>query len=206
MQEERNADIGVSGIRLVDEQGIACRTCTRLPTPRHFFAQMVWLDKLLPRRFPSHFMNEWDHSNSQDVDHVMGAFYLIRTPIFRQLNGFDERFFVYVEDLDLSWRVKEAGHRIYFLADARAYHKGGGTSDQVKAARLFYSLRSRNLFGFKHFHWSTATFLMMGTLLIEPFARIVLAAAKRSPSGIKETLAGYAALWSAWPPWKTANR
>jgi GT2 family glycosyltransferase len=206
MEDVRNSEVGVCGIRLIDDLGTACRTCTRLPTPRHFFSQMVGLDKLLPRRFPSHFMNEWDHTNSQDVDHVIGAFYLIRTPLFQQLNGFDERFFVYLEDLDLSWRVRKAGHRIHFLAEAQAYHKGGGTSDQVKAARLFYSLRSRNLFGYKHFHWMTATLLMTGTLLIEPFARIAHAAAKRSPAGIQETLSGYASLWAAWPPWKTANR
>lgn len=206
MSEARNADIGVCGIRLVDDLGVACRSCTRLPTPQHFCAQMLGLDKLFPRRFPSHFMNEWDHVNSQDVDHVMGAFYLIRTPLFRQLGGFDERFFVYLEDLDLSSRVRKSGHRIYYLADAQAFHKGGGTSEQVKAARLFYALRSRNLFGYKHFHWFTATMLMLGTLIIEPFARIALAVAKRSPSAIKETLAGFAALWSAWPPWKTANR
>ena len=151
-------------------------------------------------------MNEWDHTSSQDVDHVMGAFYLIRTPLFQQLHGFDERFFVYLEDLDLSWRVREAGHEIHFLSEVQAFHKGGGSSERVKAARLFYSLRSRNLFGFKHFHWFAATLLMAGTLVIEPFARIALAIAKRSPGGVKETLAGYAALWSAWPPWKTASR
>jgi GT2 family glycosyltransferase len=206
MEDKRNSEVGVCGIRLVDEQGVTGRNCTRLPAPMHFFAQMTGLDKMLPKRFPSHFMNEWDHAESRDVDHVMGAFYLIRQPLFRELGGFDERFFVYLEDLDLSWRVRKSGRRIHYLADARAYHKGGGTSEQVKAARLFYALRSRNLFGFKHFHWTVATLLMLGTLMVEPLARIALAAAKRSPSGIKETLAGYAALWAAWPPWKTAHR
>ena len=51
MEEPRNADVGVCGIKLVDENGVACRTCTRLPTPGHFFAQMVGMDKMRPRRF-----------------------------------------------------------------------------------------------------------------------------------------------------------
>jgi GT2 family glycosyltransferase len=137
---------------------------------------------------------------------VMGAFYLIRGSLFRQLGGFDERFFVYLEDLDLSLRVHWVGSRIHYLADTRAFHKGGGSSEQVKARRLFYFLRSRILYGFKHFHWLTSILLMVGTLILEPWSRLALAAARRSPSAARETLGGFAALWSAWPRWKMKNR
>jgi N-acetylglucosaminyl-diphospho-decaprenol L-rhamnosyltransferase len=206
MEQEANTGVGVCSIRLVGDDGAAARTCTRLPTPAHFTSKMLGLDRLLPKQFPSHFMEEWDHSESRDVEHVMGAFYLIRADLFRQLGGFDERFFVYLEDLDLSLRVQRAGYRIHYLADARAYHKGGGTSEQVKARRLFYSLRSRILYGFKHFNWAAAALLMAGTLVLEPFARLAFAASRRSPSAVKETLGGFAALWSAWLPWKTVHR
>ena len=87
-----------------------------------------------------------------------------------------------------------------------AYHKGGGSSEQVRAQRLFYSLRSRTLYGFKHFHWTAAALLMGATLLLEPWTRLVLAAVRRSPSAAAETIRGFAALWSAWPPWKAADR
>lgn len=206
MEQSASRDVGVCSIRLVDDQGTASRSCTRLPTPRHFVSKIFGLDRLLPRRFPSHFMEEWDHGDSRDVDHVMGAFYLIRGPLFRELNGFDERFFVYLEDLDLSLRVHQAGYRIHYLADVSAYHKGGGTSEQVKARRLFYSLRSRILYGFKHFHWAPAVALMAATLLLEPWTRLALAAARRSPDAAKETIGGFAALWGAWPPWRATGR
>jgi N-acetylglucosaminyl-diphospho-decaprenol L-rhamnosyltransferase len=202
MEQSAHAEVGVCGIRLVDDDGMAGRSCTRFPTPAHFVSKMLGLDRLSPRRFPTHFMEEWDHSDSRDVDHVMGAFYLIRGGLFQQVGGFDERFFVYLEDLDLSLRVHQAGYRIHYLAEARAFHKGGGSSEQVKARRLFYSLRSRILYGFKHFHWGTAMLLMGGTLLLEPWSRLALAAARRSPSAAMETLGGFAALWRAWPPWK----
>ena len=206
MERAANADVGVCGIRLVDDDGVTCRNCTRLPTPAHFASQMLGLSRLFPRRFPTHFMEEWDHAESRDVDHVMGAFYLIRGNLFRRLGGFDERFFVYLEDLDLSLRVRRSGSRIHYLADARAYHRGGGTSEQVKAKRLFYSLRSRILYGFKHFRWTAAVALMAGTLLLEPWPRLVLAAFRRSPSAAKETIGGFAALWREWPPWKAVRR
>jgi GT2 family glycosyltransferase len=206
MERPASAQVGGCSIQLVDEQGVVSRTCTRRPTPAHFAVKMLGLDTLFPRRFSSHFMQEWDHGESREVEHVIGAFYLIRRPLFEALAGFDERFFVYLEDLDLSVRVHQAGSRIRYLADARAFHRGGGASEQVKARRLSYALRSRNLYGFKHFGLAAALLLTAGTLLLEPFARIALAVAKRSPSAVKETLGGYAALWAQWPPWRVARR
>ena len=88
-----------------------------------------------PRLFRSHVMTEWDHAASRRVDHVIGAFYLIRREVFEKLGGFDGRFFLYLEDLDLSCRVCGHGRHIMYLADARAYHKGGGVSEQAKAAQ-----------------------------------------------------------------------
>jgi N-acetylglucosaminyl-diphospho-decaprenol L-rhamnosyltransferase len=206
LERPENASVGACGIQLVDETGTIARSCARLPRPRHFAAKMLGLDRLAPRRFPSHNMQEWDHAESRDVDHVIGAFYLIRRALFEQLGGFDERFFVYLEDLDLSARVHQAGFRIRYIADARAFHKGGGASEQVKARRLCYALQSRNAYGFKHFSRPAAVLLMAGTMLVEPFARLALALAQRSPATVKETLGGYGALWSAWPPWRPRTR
>ena len=66
---------------------------------------MLGLDRLFPRLFQPHFMTEWDHSQNRQVDQVMGAFLMIRRALFDALGGFDERFFVYYEDLDLCLRA-----------------------------------------------------------------------------------------------------
>ncbi len=199
MEQPENQQAGICGIQLVDEEGIVARTCARFPLLRMFFVKMLGLDKLAPSIFQSHFLLKWDHADTRQVDHVMGAFFFIRRSIFEKLGGFDERFFVYLEDVDLSFRVRQAGWYTCYLAEAQAYHEGGGTSQQVKALRLFYSLRSRILYGYKHFSWWSATALMLGTLLLEPFARLVLAALNRSRIQAEETLKGYAMLWRATP-------
>ena len=199
MKDKANQNVGICGIQLVDESGRVSHTCARFPTPGRFFSKMVGLDRLFPRSFPSHFMSEWDHGQTRDVDQVMGAFFVIRRQLFETLGGFDERFFVYFEDLDLSYRANSAGWKTLYLADAKAYHKGGGTSEQVKATRMFYSLRSRILYGYKHFGWFSATFLMAGTLFVEPISRLALAIWRRSGREAKETLKGYAMLWRALP-------
>jgi GT2 family glycosyltransferase len=147
-------------------------------------------------------MDDWDHGSTRDVDHVIGAFYVIRRALFEAMRGFDAgRFFVYLEDLDLSLRVRRAGWRSVFLAEegapARVFHQGGGTSEQVKAHRLSYALHSRIRYGYKHFGWPAATVLLLATLLAEPAARLGLALSRRSWKEAGETVVGYALLWRA---------
>ena len=199
MEKQNNQQVGIVGIQLVDENDQVSRTCARFPTPGRFFAKMMGLDRLFPRFFPSHFMSEWDHRQTREVDQVIGAFFLTRRRVFKFLGGLDERFFVYLEDIDFSLRAYKRGWKTVYLADARAYHKGGGVSEQIKATRLFYSLRSRIQYGYKHFGWFPATFLLIGTLLLEPWARLALAVGRRSGRDAVETLAGFSQLWLSLP-------
>jgi len=199
MERMENQRVGVVGIQLVDENGMVSHTCTRFPTPLMFFSAMIGLDKILPGLFESHFMSSWNHGESRQVDHVIGAFYFVRRSLFESLRGFDERYFVYLEDLDFSYRAHKAGGGCYFLTDVKAFHKGGGTSEQVKAIRLFYSLRSRILYGYKHFSRVTATLLLVGTMVLEPLSRLAMCLVRRSASQLVETIEGYAMLWKSLP-------
>lgn len=194
MTTEENSKVGVCGVQLQDELGHISRSCTRSPTVKGLLAHSIGIDRIFPRL--GHFMCEWDHNSTRSVDHVIGAFYLIRRSLFEDLGGFDERFFVYLEDLDLSNRVKAHGWDIKYVANIKAFHKGGGTSEQIKARRLFYSLRSRIIYAFKHFNIGGAILVSSTTLLIEPFIRTTMALARRSFSGAKETLTAYGLLIS----------
>ena len=141
MRDPVNAKVGICGVQLRDETGHISRSCARFPSALGFVAHAIGLDRFFPRL--GHFMAEWDHAQTRQVDHVIGAFFLVRRDLFDALHGFDERFFVYLEDLDFSHRAHQTGWLSVYLADAQAFHVGGGTSNQVKARRLFYSLRSR---------------------------------------------------------------
>lgn len=204
MEVAQNQSVGICGIQLIDEYEEVSRSCARFPTPRMFYSKIFGLDRLFPGFFKSHFMEEWGHDENREVDHVIGAFFLVRRHLFEQLNGFDERFFVYLEDLDLSLRAKKLGWSSYYLADAQAYHKGGGTSAQVKARRLFYSLRSRALYGYKHFTPTQATLLLVSTLCFEPLTRLVFSLLRGAFKSTAETLSGYLMLYRALPGIMTA--
>lgn len=197
MQNSANDKVGICGVQLLDEKGHVSRSCARFPSAAGFTAHAIGLDRLLPEL--GHFMAEWDHSTVRYVDHVIGAFFLVRHELFEVLNGFDEQFFVYLEDLDFSYRAHQAGWKSIYLTEAQAFHAGGGTSNQVKALRLFYSLRSRLLYARKHFSLTGLFFLLLATLLIEPLSRLLLALARRSWSGFKETCSAYVMLWR-WLP------
>src|SRR5687767_10511829 len=143
MAGPKNERVGILGIQLVDEEGVIQRNVARFPTPKSLFYQMLGLDRLWPKQYPTHFMTDWDHLESREVDQVQGSFFLVRRKVFDELQGFDERFFMYFEDLDFAFRTKRAGWKVYYLADVQSFHHGGGTSHQVKARRLFHVLYSR---------------------------------------------------------------
>lgn len=184
------AQTGVCGARLLDEQGHTHRHCARRASCGRMAMHLLGLDRVTPWT-SGYLLRHWDHADSRPVDHVMGAFYLIRRPLFEALQGFDERFFVYLEDLDLSERVRQAGWHIDYCAAVRVYHKGGGTSERIKARRLYYSLDSRLRYARKHFTPIGAMGIWAGTLLVEPVLRLSQALARGSFSQAREVLMAY---------------
>ena len=199
MEEVGNKDFGMCGVQLVDTGDRVTRTCANFPSLRRFAVEAIGLNKIPGLRGAGVHMSEWSHMSDRSVDHVIGAFYLTRRNVFESLKGFDERFFVYLEDIDFSFRAKQAGWKTRYLTQAQAFHAGGGTSTQVKAARLFYSLRSRIQYSFKHFpHWQ-AWVLMLITVLVEPLSRSVFSLFRNGLPDVRNTWSGYGMLFRDLP-------
>jgi len=191
MEKPENDGIGICGIQLINEQGSVSRTCAKFPTVGSLLASSLGLDKFPGLRGSGVLMDDWDHETSKVVDQVIGAFFFIRRSIFETVGGFDERFFVYFEEVDLSLKVKKSGLDSCYLVDTKAFHVGGGSSSKVKAHRLFYSLRSRILYGFKNFPILHACFLAGITTIVEPFTRIIWCALSGDMLGVKNTWEAY---------------
>ncbi|MBM4128364.1 MAG: glycosyltransferase family 2 protein, partial [Nitrospira sp.] len=133
------SSVGILGTQLIDSSAHVSRTCSRHPTAIGIVARSLGVDRIFASQ--THFLLDWDHSATRLVDQVIGACYLVRADVFAQLGGFDERFFVYFEEVDFAVRASQRGWRTVYCADATAFHLGGGTSRQAKPQRLFYSLR-----------------------------------------------------------------
>lgn len=169
-----NDGVGIVGIQLVDKKGNIARTCARRPSIWLMICQSFGLDHSGLSMFPTHFLTKWDHRDTRIVDQVMGAFFFVRRALFSKLNGFDERFFVYFEEVDFAVRACQAGSASVYLSTARAFHHGSGTTDQVKDLRLFYSWRSRILYAHKHFGFLGASVATFVTAALEPIVRAVM--------------------------------
>lgn len=186
-------DVWVVGARLIDANGDVQRTCSRAATGPRMIAHSFGIDRVMPTT--GYMMSEWAHDETRKVDHVIGAFYLIRRDVFERLGGFDERFFVYLEDLDLSMRVAAAGGTCLYAAGAIAHHVGGGTTQSIKATRLFYSVRSRLQFSAKHFGLLSNATVWLTSLAIEPIVRSARALSRASRTELAEVWSAYAQLY-----------
>lgn len=194
MASETAREIGICGVQLVEDDATVSRSCARFPSARTIFSRATGLDRIFPRLGSR--MSEWDHSQSRRVDQVIGAYFLIRRSLFEAQGGFDERFFVYFEEVDLAYRCAEAGWQSWYLATTQAFHAGGGTSDQVKAHRLFYGLRSRLQYSAKHFSIGGRIGVQAATWLLEPLARGARAVARFDYEGLREIIRAYSWLLS----------
>jgi hypothetical protein len=191
LEAAHDQKIGILGIQMIDQNNEIHRNTARFPTPTSLFYQMLGVDHLWPRKFPPHFMTDWAHMDSRVVDQVPGSFFLMRRSLFEELNGFDERFFMYFEDLDLAYRANKAGWSSYYLSTVRAFHYGGGTTNQVKARRLFYVLRSRIAYVAKHFGYYHALWIVIASLTLELWVRLGWSLIHLSPRNFLETLEAY---------------
>jgi N-acetylglucosaminyl-diphospho-decaprenol L-rhamnosyltransferase len=178
IKDKSNLNIGVTGIRLIDENGNYSTSCARFPSAKRYFYRALGLTTFFPRYFQYTIMTNQESPSSGLVDQINGAFFLIRNDLFKKLNGFDERFFLYMDEVDLSYRSKMLGFDSYFLSEAKAFHKGGGSSDQIKAKRVFYSLRSRLQFFHKHFNIGINLLMWFEVFLLEFFSRVLFSLIK----------------------------
>jgi N-acetylglucosaminyl-diphospho-decaprenol L-rhamnosyltransferase len=170
---DRSADIGIVGVRLLDQAGKTSRTCSRFPTAGAFAARSLGLDRLPGCHRLKPFMEDWSHDESRMVDQVMGAFMMIPRELYQKLGGFDERFFLYYEDVDLARRAKLAGRTTWFEAGGAAYHVGGGSSSAIPGRRLCHILSSRLAYAHKNLSRSGFLLVILMTVMFEPGSRLV---------------------------------
>lgn len=191
MESSEGARYGICGIKLLGRHGEVERHCANFTDASTYVGQALGVAGRFPRLFTPHFMRDFDHGHSRPVDQVIGAFFFVRRSLFDALGGFDERYFVYFEEVDFALRARKAGHDTYYLADVTAYHYGGGTSEKVKAKRLFYSLRSRLQYARQHFSMPGFVTTAMVTLMLEPISRLAQAGGRGSMADVGNVLQAY---------------
>ena len=188
MEKPEHSRVAVCGVRLVSENGAIARHCSRQPSALRLLAVSSGLTRLVPNLIKPLEMLEFDHEENASVPHLMGAYYQIRRNIFAEMKGFDNRFFVYYEDLDLSRRLLECGYKILYLASVSVFHRTAGTSRSAKAKALSYLLEGRLLFAEKHFGTIGRLLVRFGVYAVDPARRLVHSALVRDAAMRKDTI------------------
>jgi hypothetical protein len=128
----------------------------------------LWREFLILSGIGRKFFGYWYPSHAEDhesqpcvVDYVEGACMLIRCNAYRQIGGMDESFFMYAEEVDLCYRLKENGWQVWYQPLARVTHLGGGSSSERKTQREVDLYRSRVRFFRKHYGGFAAKILKL---------------------------------------------
>lgn len=121
---EKNPAIGASSCKLTFSDGKLQHSCRKFPTFKTFFLMLLGLRFLFPKMKPfrKYLMLDWDHSEIKKVDQIMGSFMFIRSDVIEEVGGFDERFWMYFEEVDLCLRINKAGWKIVHYPYVSAVH------------------------------------------------------------------------------------
>lgn len=135
-------EIGCLGVRMLkDAGGFAFESRRGLPTPWVSFCKMTGLATLFPksRFFGKYYMRYQDEKSAQEIDIVSGAFMMMSQQAARETKGFDEQFFMYGEDIDLSYRALKSGYKNFYLPTEILHYKGESTQkNSYRYVHVFY--------------------------------------------------------------------
>lgn len=148
--DEKN---GAIGIKMIDGSGAFLPESKRgLPTPKVAFYKAFGLAKIFPRssEFSRYYLGHLSPNEPAEVEVLAGAYMLIKTDVLKTCDGFDEDFFMYGEDIDLSYRITQLGYRILYNPEFPIVHfKGESAGRDAAWTKRFYD--AMHLFSEKHF-------------------------------------------------------
>jgi N-acetylglucosaminyl-diphospho-decaprenol L-rhamnosyltransferase len=154
---DTNPELGVAGPKLILPDGSLDKACRRsFPTPLVSFYRFSGLSRLFPRspRFARYNMTFADPDEEIAVDSVVGAYMQVRREAVAQVGLLDETFFMYGEDLDWAYRIKQAGWKIYYNPKVTVLHVKRAASRKSQRAQMeFY--RAMLIFYRKHYRQQT---------------------------------------------------
>jgi GT2 family glycosyltransferase len=178
---DTHPEAGGLGVKMVDGKGKFLPESKRgLPTPIVAFYKIFGLSKLFPnsKTFGQYHLTYLDVDKIHEVDILSGAFLLMRKTVIEKIGGLDEDFFMYGEDVDISYRITQAGYKNYYFPETRIIHYKGESTKKSSVNYVLVFYNAMMIFAKKHFSKKNARSF---TLLIKMaiYFRAFLAILKR---------------------------
>lgn len=138
---DTHPDVGCATCRLELEDGTLDLACRRLfPTPERALYRITMLSRLFPRskRFGQYNLTYLDEHQATEIDAPCGAFMMVRRSVVEQVGLLDESYFMYGEDIDWAYRIKQAGWRIMYTPATTVQHRKRASSRRFRQKTIRY--------------------------------------------------------------------
>jgi GT2 family glycosyltransferase len=156
---DAHPEAGGLGVKMLDGQGnFAPESKRGLPTPEVAFYKMFGFSRFFPKskRFGKYHLSYLPEDKVNEIDVMSGAFMLIRKSVLDQIGLLDETFFMYGEDIDLSYRIKKAGYKNYYFPETQIIHYKGESTKRSSLNYVVIFYKAMAIFSRKHFSGSHA--------------------------------------------------
>ena len=177
---DAHPEAGGLGCKMVDGKGVFLPESKRgLPTPTVAFYKIFGLSKLFPKskKFGRYHLSYLDKEEIHEIDVLSGAFMLMRKQVLDEVGLLDEAFFMYGEDIDLSYRIILGGYKNYYYPKTRIIHYKGESTKKSSVNYVFVFYNAMIIFAKKHFSQKNAkTFSLLINLAIYFRASMALGA------------------------------
>jgi GT2 family glycosyltransferase len=177
---DTHADAGGLGVKMVDGKGRFLPESKRgLPTPAVAFYKIFGLSVLFPKSktFGRYHLGFLDKNEIHEVDILAGAFMLLRKSVLDKIGLLDEAFFMYGEDIDLSYRIVQAGFKNYYFPKTRIIHYKGESTKKSSVNYVFVFYNAMIIFARKHFSQKNAklfSFLINLAVYLRAFVAVIM--------------------------------
>jgi len=161
---DNTPDAGGIGVKMIDGRGKFLPESKRgLPTPQVAFYKIFGLAKLFPKskKFGKYHLSYLPQDETHKVDILSGAFMFLRKSVLDKIGYLDETFFMYGEDIDLSYRILKAGYNNYYFPETRIIHYKGESTKKSSVNYVFVFYNAMIIFAQKHFSKKNAKFFSL---------------------------------------------
>ncbi len=207
---DRHPDAGGLGVKMIDGKGNFLPESKRgLPVPSVAFYKISGLSALFPRSriFGKYHLGYLDPDQTHEVDILSGAFMLLRREVLDKTGLLDETFFMYGEDIDLSYRITRAGFKNYYFPETRIIHYKGESTKKSSVNYVLVFYRAMKIFADKHFSKSNArmfSVLISAAIYLRAGTAILARLLKRIYLPVMDALLMYGGLYLLTDYWEHA--
>ena len=178
---EENPNAGGLGVKMIDGNGNFLPESKRsLPKPSIAFYKIFGLSRLFPKskRFGQYHLNYMDEDEICEIDVISGAFLMTRKVIIDKIGMLDESFFMYGEDIDLSYRIQKSGYKNFYFPKTSIIHYKGESTKKTSVNYIFMFYNAMIIFVKKHYNQKKAKPLIL-IINIAIFLRAFISILKR---------------------------